>query len=156
MAELNSCPAPPLVPQSHRGVGAVVVEDGSLEPDYVEMDPFVRKGKGKAWRARVRAEGAQKGPSPPFVPACTITAGCGVVGEGARPVGVVGEGLRSIRVGGGHLPPVSQCTPPQHSPVYPDSTNRPPFIDELEFIEWKHDTRNQPEFSFFSWTREAG
>ena len=123
-------------------------ESGNSEREYVEMDPFERKGKDRAWRERARAAGVGKGPPVP-------------VGKGTCPVGVVGEGVRQIRVGEGHLLPVSQCTPPLQSSVYPASI----FAAELEFIEWKYrhsdstnttDTRNQPEFSFFSWTREAG
>ena len=110
VAELNSVPVQPIVPQSHRGVGAVLVEGGDSEPEYVEMDPFVRKGKGKAWRARVREEAARKGPP---VRAVAV----------AGPVGVVGEGARSntpgriAREGGVSLLPVSQCTSPQQISV---------------------------------------
>ena len=156
VAELNSCPAQPLMPQSHRGVGAVVGDVGDSEPEYVEMDPFARKGKGKAWRVRVRAEEARKGPP--------VRAE-----EVAEPVGVVGEGARSntpghvTRESGVSVLPVSQCTPPQQISVCQG------MFDELDFLEWRfqqngssnkpntmHDTRNQPEFSYFSWTREAG
>ena len=121
------------------------------------MDPFVRKGKGKARRARVREDAARKGPP---VRAVAV----------AGPVGVVGEGARSntpgriAREGGVSLLPVSQCTPPQRISVCQGK------FDELEFLEWQsnnhdstsnathimHDTRNQPEFSYFSRAREAG
>ena len=101
VAELNSCPAQPLVPQSHRGVGAVVGDVGDSEPEYVEPED-ARKGKGKAWRVRVRAEEARKGPP--------VRAE-----EVAEPVGVVGEGARSntpghvTRESGVSVLPVSQC-----------------------------------------------
>ena len=145
------------MPQSHRGVGAVLVEVGDSEPEYVEMDPFVRKGKGKAWRARLREKAARKGPP---VRAVAV----------AGPVGVVGEGARSntpgriAREGGVSLLPVSQCTSPQRISVCQGK------FDELEYLEFKsnnhdpssnvthvmHDARNQPEFSYFSYSREAG
>ena len=68
------------------------------------------------------------------------------------------------QTGGVHSLPVSQCTPPQRISVCQGK------FDELEFLEWKsnnhdstsnathimHDTRNQPEFSYFSRAREAG
>ena len=70
-----------------------------------EMDPYARKGTGKAWKGLVPAERARKGPpsavarAVPFVPACTsnIAQDGGVVGDSTRPVGVVGEGLSSLR-----------------------------------------------------------
>ena len=125
-----------------------------MEPEYVEPED-ARKGKGKAWRVRVRAEEARKGPP--------VRAE-----EVAEPVGVVGEGARSntpghvTREGGVFVVPVSPCTPPQQISVCQG------MFDELAFLEWRfptdssntpnimHDTRNQPEFSYFSWTREAG
>ena len=100
VAELDSCPVKPIVPQSHRGAGAVLADGGESESEYVEMDPYVRKGKNKAWLARIKAETGRKGPP--------VRAD-----EVARPVGVVGEGCRSntpgheIRAGGVSLLP--QC-----------------------------------------------
>ena len=156
VAELDSCPAKPVVPQSHRGAGAVLVDGGESESEYVEMDPYARKGKNRAWLARIKAEAGRKGPPVR-------------VDEVVRPVGVVGEGCRSntpgheIRAGGVSLLPVSQCTPPQR--VSRLSVFRGQF-DELEYNDWKFeqgnyvlssnrsnimsDARNQPEFSYFS------
>ena len=54
VAELDSCPVKPIVPQSHRGAGAVLADGGESESEYVEMDPYVRKGKSKAWLARIK------------------------------------------------------------------------------------------------------
>ena len=88
----------------------------------------------------------------------------------AVPVGVVGEGARSntpdheAREGGVHSLPVSQCTPPQRISVCQG------MFDELEYSDFLYfgnsdastrtnvmrDARNQPEFSYFSQTREAG
>ena len=167
VAELDSCPAKPIVPQSHRGAGAVLVNGGESESEYVEMDPYARKGKNRAWLARIKAEAGRKGPPVR-------------VDEVVRPVGVVGEGCRSntpgheIRAGGVSVLPVSQCTPPQR--VSRLSVFRGQF-DELEYNDWKFeqgnyglssnrsnimsdlsrsvhnimsDARNQPEFSYFS------
>ena len=147
----------------------------------MEMDPYVRKGKGKAWKARVLAERARKGPpvagarAVPRVPACisNIAREGGVGGGSTRPVGVVGEELSSAsdhhnRAGGAErseLVSVSQLTP--RISVFQG------LFDELEFSDWYYeqysgfslrdipinlmrDTRNQPAFSLFSWTREAG
>ena len=109
----------------------------------MEMDPYARKGKGKAWKARVLAERARKGPptavarAVPFVPACTsnIAHEGGVVGDSTRPVGVVGEGLsRALdhhkRAGGAErseLLSVSQLTP--------RITVCQGLFDELEFSD---------------------
>ena len=82
VAELDSCPGKPIVPLSHRGAGAVLADGGETESEYVEMDPYVRKGKNKAWLARIKAETGRKGPP--------VRAD-----EVARPVGVVVEGCRS-------------------------------------------------------------
>ena len=105
---------------------------------------------------RVRAVGARKGP--PFREAVAV------------PVGVVGEGARSntpdheTREGGVHSLPVSKCTPPQRISVCQG------MFDELEYSDFLYfgnrdsstrtnvmrDARNQPKFSYFSQTREAG
>ena len=156
VSELDSAPVKPLVPQSHRGAGAVLADGGESESEYVEMDPYVRKGKNKAWLARIKAATGGKGPP--------VRAE-----EVARPVGVVGEGCRSntpgleSRAGGVSLLPVSQCTPPQR--VSRLSVYQGKF-DELDYNDWKleqghynfssnrshimRDARNQPEFSYFS------
>ena len=111
MAELDSCPAKPVVPQSHRGAGAVLVDGGESESEYVEMDPYARKGKNRAWLARIKAEAGRKGPP---VRADAVV----------RPVGVVGEGARSntpgheTRAGVVSLLPVLQCAPTECISVY--------------------------------------
>ena len=71
VAELDSCPVKPIVPQSYRGAGAVLADGDETESEYVEMDPYVRKGKN------ITAEAGRKGPP--------VRAD-----EVARPVGVVG------------------------------------------------------------------
>jgi hypothetical protein len=79
VAELDSRPVKPIVPQSHRGAGFVLADGGGSDSEYVEIDPYVRKGKNKAWLARIKAETRRKGPPVR-------------VDEVARPVGVVEEG----------------------------------------------------------------
>ena len=37
VAELDSCPVKPIVPQSHRGAGAVLADGGESESEYVEI-----------------------------------------------------------------------------------------------------------------------
>ena len=111
------------------------------------MDPYVRKGKGRARRAQALAAGVRKGPSAagggvPRVNECNNTA-AGVVFT-APTAGVVGEGIRRSTA----EPRITVC----HG-----------LYDELEFSDWKYDNslvisnaipnvRNQLEFSFFTVT----
>ena len=115
------------------------------------MDPYVRKGKGRARRAQALAAGVRKGPPAagggvPRVNKCSSTA-AGVVFT-APPAGVVGDGIR-------------------RSTAAPRVTVYQRLCDELEFSDWKYNNslaisnvtasvRNQLEFSFFSVARDAG
>ena len=123
----------------------------SAEGEYVEMDPYVRKGKGRARRAQALAAGARKGPpaaggGAPRVNVCNSTAASVVFT--APPAGVVGEGIR-------------------RSTAEPRITVCQGLCDELEFSDWKYyhsltlsnaisNVHSQPEFSFFSVARDAG
>ena len=123
----------------------------SAEGEYVEMDPYVRKGKGRARRAQAIAAGARKGPpaaggGAPRVNVCNSKAASVVFT--APPAGVVGEGIR-------------------RSTAEPRITVCQGLCDELEFSDWKYyqsltlsnaisNVHSQPEFSFFSVARDAG
>ena len=108
-----------------------------------EMDPYVRKGKGRARRAQVVAARGRKGPpvadggGAPRVTVCTTSTAGGVVFT-APLAGVVGEGVRR------------RSTAP-HSSVCQG------LFDELEFSDWQYNktvtqrnAQNHTEFSLFS------
>ncbi len=108
------------------------------------MDPYNRKGKNKAWLARIKAEAGRKGPP--------VRAD-----EVVRPVGVVGESCRSntpgreIRAGGVSLSPMSQCTPPQR--VSRLSVYQGKF-DELDYIDWKFEQGHYKFYQIFFYSNE--